>query len=151
MSNENNVIVEFDQEKRILHLSAREPNHVCKENELNTLCSSVQEIIKSYCTDERCYMIVNLASFIIEPDLFKQYAEKISSIYEKYIFPNGLARYGYQVTRVTVRLAQMENESVEPLLFTSKDEAFKYVNRLIEQNLSEPDKSRIKTESISKE
>ncbi len=63
-------------------------------------------------------MIVDLTKFIIEPKLSNCYAEKIQTIAQNCLFPNGLARYGYQITRMTVRLGHEKKSMVTPIFST---------------------------------
>jgi len=131
------LIGEFDDEKRILHLSAKEVIHVDTKDQLEELCSAVFGKLEKHISTDRCYMIVDLSKFIIEPELADYYAEKIQTIAQNCLYPNGLARHGYQITRMTVRLGYKENIAGDPNLFDSKRSAYDFIDHLIEQKLSD--------------
>ncbi len=133
MGQNNNMIIEFDPETRILHLSARERIDIREECELNGLCSQVNDLIENLVDSDRIYLIVDLGKLIIDPGLAHQYGVKISKIFEKYIYPNGLVRYGMQITRITIKVGQAESMKSIPLPFKTKDEAFNYIRNLIKQ------------------
>ena len=124
---------EFDEDNRILHLSAKEKIIVKTQTELNTLCSNVHTVLEKYCSDDRCYMIVDLAVFSIEPILAESYGKKIMAIAQKFLYSKGLVRYGYQITRMTVQMSSSMQDIGDPLLFHNRDEAEKYMFSLIEK------------------
>ncbi|MEW5925138.1 MAG: hypothetical protein AB1746_14235 [Candidatus Zixiibacteriota bacterium] len=124
---------EFDSERKILHLTAREKLVVETRAELNELCAAVTTVIKHHSKGERIYMIVDLAKFVIEPYLNEDYAKKIKSIYENYLLTNGLLRYGLGITRVTIKLGHAGYLDSDPNLFKTKKEAFAHVDKLITQ------------------
>lgn len=131
------LIGDFDDDRRIFHLSAREVIHVDTKEQLEELCSAVFGKLEKHISTDRCYMIVDLAKFIIEPELADYYAEKIQTIAQNCLYPNGLARYGYQITRMTVRLGYKENVAGDPNLFGSKRSAYEFIDRLIQQKSSD--------------
>ncbi len=108
--------------RRVAHLSADEPIIVDDNDSLSYLCGAVRAVLQGY-GPERLYMIVNLVNFVIDPELAPAYAEKIGAIAEDYLYPNGLARYGYNMTRVTVRLSQADKIDPAAGLFSLRREA----------------------------
>ncbi len=130
------IIGEFDNDKRIFHLTATEVIRVELKEQLEELCSAVFAKLGKYIETGRCYMIVDLTKFIIEPKLSNCYAEKIQTIAQNCLFPNGLARYGYQITRMTVRLGHESKIDGDPNLFHTKKEAFNFIENLIKQHSS---------------
>ena len=127
------IIGEFDSDKRIFHLSATEVLRVDTKEQLEELCSAVFVKLGKYMESGRCYMIVDLTKFIIEPKLADYYAEKIQTISQNCLYPNGLARYGYQITRATIRMGHKDKIDGDPNLFGTKQEAFDFINGLIQQ------------------
>lgn len=129
----DDLITEFDPEKRILHLSAKRVLRITDEERLTALCGAVQDVLER-CRPGRCYLIVDLAKFSIDPKLSALYTDKILAICETYLFPGGIARYGYQITRVTIKIGSRERPESDTHLFGSKAEAFAYIHRLIREN-----------------
>ncbi|MFH1304274.1 MAG: hypothetical protein ABIK07_24740, partial [Planctomycetota bacterium] len=104
MTNQSELIIEFDRVNRILHLSARTENRVKSKSQLEALCQAAGQALDKYSSGGRCYMIVDVSMIVIEPELVEPYAEKVQEMYDRYLFPDGLARYGHQITRITARL-----------------------------------------------
>ena len=119
---------EFDQSRRVLHLSAERPIHVQNRRQLNKACEDVCEILARHTTDSRCYLLVDMSKVVIEPEMAEEYSRKIKGISEQYLLPNGLLRYGLQITRVTAMLAHKRQSMDDPLFFRSKDEAVEYID-----------------------
>lgn len=130
------IIGEFDENKRIFHLSATEVLRIESKQQLEELCSAVFSKLSKYVDSDRCYMIVDLSKFAIDPKLTDCYAEKIQTISENCLYFNGLARYGYQITRMTVRKGHETKISGDPNLFGNKQEAYEFINNLIQQKSS---------------
>jgi hypothetical protein len=127
------IETEFDKENKILHLSAKETIVIKTQTELNTLCADVHSILGKHCSDSRGYMIVNLVAFSIEPMLAESYGKKIMNISEKFLFPGGLVRYGYQITRMTIRMSSDTKETGDPFLFHTRREAENHIFGIIEK------------------
>lgn len=127
------VIGEFDSARKTLHLTARERALAQTQQELNELCESIRTIIKQYCRDERIYMVVDLSKIIIEPQLSEEYAKKVKSLYEDFLVPGGLLRYGLQITRITIKLGHDTNLNSDTSFFRSKEAAFAHIDKLIAQ------------------
>jgi len=130
------IIGEFDNDKRIFHLTATEVIHVEPKEQLEELCSAAFGKLGKYVEASRCYMIVDLTKFVIEPKLSNCYAEKNRTIAQNCLFPNGLARYRYQITRMTIRMGHEEKINADPNLFHTKREAFEFIENLIKQHSS---------------
>ncbi len=134
MNIEDKIIVEFDPKTRVLHLSATEKLYCTAKNELNELCDYVRGIINENAGKDRIYMIVDLKKFNIDPKLADLYGEKISRIYQDYIYPGGLVRYGFGITRVAVKVGQAKHMDEDPHLFSTKEKAMVYIRSLINGN-----------------
>ena len=131
------IIAEFDNDKRILHLTATKVIQVKTKQQLVELCSAVKAKLEKYTDTGRCYMIVDLIKFIIEPKLSDCYAEKIQSIAQNCLYPNGLARYGYQITRIPIMMGHENKIMGDPNLFNTKEEAFEFIESLIQKKSSD--------------
>lgn len=131
MNYSDELIGEFDADKRILHLTARSVIYIRTGMQLQELCSSVNDLIGKYASKERCFMIVDLSKFHIEPRLADIYGEKIWVIADKYLIHNGLARYGYQITRLTIQMGYRRIKAGEPNLFKTRQDAYDFIERLV--------------------
>ena len=127
----DNIIVEFDDDKRILHLSAHSAIAVRTKEELKELCTAVHSLLDGYLPSGRIYLTVNLSKFIIDPKLANDYSRLIGEIYDKYIYPRGLVRYGYQITRLTIQLGHGKYMEKYPDLFGTRKAALEYLENLI--------------------
>ena len=111
------ITYEFDSQKSIFHLTAEAEVHITSEEGLNQLCNQVCSLLTEFTsTGDRCYMVVDLNKFIIEPELFESYGIKIQDIQERFLYNNGLIRYGYRITRLTIKMSQkqmMQNNDAE--------------------------------------
>ena len=121
---------EFDENRRVLHLTAERLAHVRNAIQLEKVCNDTCRLLEQHADMGRCYMLVDMSRIVIEPELVKEYSKRIKKIAEKHLVPNGFLRYGYQITRVTARLAHEQQNLDEPLLFRSKAEALEYIDNL---------------------
>lgn len=131
------VITEFDEARRILHLAYRKKFHPTTKEHLDLLFASFRQLLDTYIGSGRIYLIVDMTNFIVEPELKAVYASHARAVSEKYIMPHGIARYGFQITRITVRAGYEAYITDSPNIFNSREEAFEYINSLIEKNSKE--------------
>ena len=134
MLDRNDLIAEFDEDKRILHLTGHNQIRITTSEEIKKAFGVAEELLIKYTSEERCYLIIDLGKIIISPNLISEYVELSRPFLEKYLYPKGVARYGYQVTRLTVRLSHEKFPEIEPNMFASKVEASEYIHTLIEKN-----------------
>ncbi len=104
---------DFKSTTRIFRLSAQKPIKVDNIPKLDTLCRDVHSLLKKTDDGQRFYMAVDISKFIIEPSLTKRYMEKIGGIMQQFLYPNGLARFGYQITRVTIQMGHTIDNSIQ--------------------------------------
>lgn len=124
---------DFDPIDRIVHLSASQILQVNDYSQLIELCQAVEDKLEEF-GPERMYMIVDLAKFSINPDLSEEYKTTIGLIGQKFLYPDGWVRYGYQITRVTIMLANDTEDTDHIGLFSTKKEAYQRIQELINQN-----------------
>lgn len=124
------LITEFDEEYRIMHLSASKPIEVKTKQELKMLCQEVGMRLQNYADGKRCFMVVDLGAIIIEPDLAESYSQKVQAMTDNFLYPSGLIRYGYQMTRVTAKIGYQTGKLKNLLLFPTKFEAYDYIKKL---------------------
>ena len=136
------IITEFDTQRRIFHLTAKSPLNIRTNAELNELflkhqppyelCGMVKSLLTEHTADERCHMVVDVSKIVIDPMLVSEYMQKVKFLCDHYIYPDGLARYGYQITRITAMIGHQRYMQKEAPLFRNKMEAVKYIEELIE-------------------
>lgn len=125
------LIIDFDGANRVLHLSAKTPVPVRTDSELDLMCGAVYKILEKLCESDRVYMIVDIGKIIIDPSLTEKYSAKIQMLKEKFIYRGGLARYGMNVTRVTIMLGYKRHLLDEQNIFPSYEAARRYIDSLI--------------------
>ena len=130
MSYCDDFIGEFDESTKITHISARREFVVNTEEQLNEMFTCFHALLESNVRG-RCYLLIDLPKFCISPELQKRYGEFVKQTVEKYGFPGGVARYGYHITRVTVKLGLGGNSDEANGLFSTRAEATEYLMKLI--------------------
>jgi hypothetical protein len=133
MINLNDLVGEFDAKNRIVHLTAKRPIHITTLEQGKALSKAVNEILAGHLRGERGYLVTDYSKIIIEPEKIEEYAAAIRYIFDTYLYPEGFARYGFEITRVTARLSHTMHLGGSPNLFNTKEEAFLYIYSLIEQ------------------
>ncbi len=128
------LIPDFDEENRILHISYRRKIHPTTREHLQLKFGAMRELLNRYTAAGRVYLIIDITNFILEPELKELYAEEARRIRDTYIMPNGIARYGFQITRITVRQGYAQYLGENPNLFYSREEAYLYIYSLIEEH-----------------
>ncbi len=129
MSYSEEISLTFDPETRIAELSAKTVLTIDSTEKLDTLCNTICSLLTRESGGKRCYLAVDISQIVIDPGLADQYAGKIKAMKEEMLFPEGLVRYGFEITRVTIKLAEMK-EGKFPILFNKRDEALRYLEEL---------------------
>ncbi|MEZ5360538.1 MAG: hypothetical protein R3F48_17120 [Candidatus Zixiibacteriota bacterium] len=128
----SSVRVDFDKQKNIIHIGFGEEVTIHTENELYAMYGKFEQYLKSLGSDRRYYLVIDMSNLIINQNLAHQYAMEISRLSKKYLHDDGIARYGYQMTRIVVKRAHEEYLNKDPRLFGNKKEAYDYIESLIE-------------------
>ncbi len=136
--NIDNLIAEFDEHRRILHITASSPIHVWTLEQGRELETAIHSVLTRYLSQERGYLIADLSKIIIEPDDIQAYAQAIQKIADKFLFPDGFARYGFEIGRVTAQMGHQLYLNGNPNLFNTKKEAFAYIRGMIESRDAKP-------------
>lgn len=131
------VVFEFDRPNRILHVTAKCKVAITTGLELAAMCERVQKSLREVCGDEPGYMIVDISMIAIDPSLVHLYAQHVGGLIGTCIHHDGIARYGYEITRLTARQGHRELQDQDPHLFGTKAEAFDYIHTLIETRSKE--------------
>jgi len=120
----------FDRHTNIVEIAYRDDFHINNEKELRQYFSAVSEYLESIKQYGEVYIIVDISNFVVEPNLASTYAELVDVLTRKYLHKNGIARYGYQITRITLKRAYEEYLERNPNIFRTKNEAYKYIESI---------------------
>lgn len=135
MFNINDLVGEFDEQRLTVHLTAKNPIHVTTLEQGYILSRAVKDILDRHLAGRRGYMITDYGKIIIEPEKIDEYASEVKKIMDAYLQPGGLARYGFEITRVTARLGHAAYLGGSPNIFNSKEEASRYIDQLREEHI----------------
>ena len=127
----NYLVFQFDPSTRIVHLTATDPVHITTLEQGYQFVEAVHNAFDRLLGKERGYLITNYGKIIIEPDEIKVYAEEVQKVADKYIYPDGIARYGFEVSRITAKMGYAQYLRTNPNLFETREEAFTYIHDLI--------------------
>ncbi len=128
----------FDDSRRILHLGYKEPFHIATEIDLKATMTAFDSLLCQLSVEGRIYLIIDMSNLIIEPELSEAYAHYVRHITETHVMPGGIARHGYQITRITVRRGYAEYLDDSPNIFGSREEAYEYIYSLIARQQGVP-------------
>ncbi len=128
---------EFDVDNRILHLAYRWVVYIKTEEQLRFLMRRFSEYLRLNFGSERIYIVIDMSRLIIEPELSRIYGQLAGEIGDAFAYPNGIARYGHQITRITVRRGYMDYRNDDPNLFGTRAEAEDYILSLIARRRAE--------------
>ena len=123
-------VYEFDAERRILHVTAEDPIPVRSVADVDEMFRLLRAKLDEVASEERCYILVNISAFLIDQSLAAVYAEHVAHIHERYAYPHGIVRYGFEMTRITVRMGYEHHLRQSPNLFASRREAMDYIEGL---------------------
>lgn len=129
-------IVDFDPADRVVHIGASERMNIAIPEMLNAWFSALAQILDRFVKGGRIYLIVDVNNILFDPSLAKIYADNVRTIMEKYTYPGGIARYGFQITRVTVRRGYGDFLKENPNIFNTRTEAETYIKGMIEKDRS---------------
>jgi len=122
--------LDYFEGEGILHVSTTREIHISNEERLEDLFVTVESKLDELDRD-RFYVVVDLSGLVIDTNLAQAYGARAQKMAKGYLEPNGFARYGYQITRVTVMLASESSPDFEKNLFSTREEAFEYIRTLI--------------------
>jgi hypothetical protein len=142
------IRIEFDQNKRILHLSFTEKYSVRTKAQLEQDVQLINQLLESYAKDEPIYLILDINNLIIDPDLAGVYAKCAEQLTGRFVYPGGVARYGSQITRITVKRAHRDYLERDPALFFTRDEAFAYIERVRQESSGSEEATELKRSRV---
>jgi len=137
MFNIEDLVGEFDERYRIVHLTAKRTIHATTLEQGKMVSAAVQAILAKLLRGRRGYMITDYSRIILEPEHIDIYAAEIKRIIDTFLYPGGLARYGFEITRVTARLGHATYLGGSPNLFNTREQAENYIRTLAEQHIRE--------------
>jgi hypothetical protein len=125
---------DFDERRRVLHVAYKRKTHPTTRAHLEMKFGALRALLDRYIPSGRVYLIIDMSNLILEPELKTAYAELARGIRDTYIMPNGIARYGFQITRITVRQSYNMYLGENPNIFNSREEAYAYIHALIDRH-----------------
>lgn len=84
-------------------------------------------------------MIIDYTRIIIEPLCIAEYAAEIKKIIDTFLYRDGIARYGFEIGRVTARLGHSTPIGVPLNLFATRAEAEAYIHSIIADDETTPE------------
>ena len=131
MDNQKHFSMEFDPSRRIVWLSFPKAVEFRDRKQMDDNFRKVESELESYFRGERIYLVVDIHNLIIDPSLAEALAAGAKAIADKYVYPGGIARFGLQITRATIRRGYQDHLREDPNIFTTREEAEDYVESLI--------------------
>jgi hypothetical protein len=130
------LIGKFDPETRIVHLTARNPIHAKTLEEGFMLGKAVKAVIERFLSDGRGYLLTDYSKIIIEPTEVEEYSRWMQEVRDAFLYPGGIARYGFEISRINAQLAHKEYLGGNPNLFDTYEAALAYLKSLIAHDQS---------------
>jgi hypothetical protein len=131
------LIGKFDPETRIVHITAQTRIRPANLTEGMVLARAFDAILKRFLSEGRGYLLTDYTKIIIEPKEVEEYSHLMKEFMDKYLYPGGFARYGFEISRINAQLAHQEYLGGTPNLFESYDAAMAYLKGLIAQRQAE--------------
>jgi hypothetical protein len=123
--------IDFDADNKIVHLSFRQRIDLMTSDQVDQFYGMLLGLLDRKKDRGRIYLIIDMSNLLIDPALADTYARNVKKISDQYIFPGGIARYGFKITRVTVRRGYTDHLKENPNIFQSRLEAEEYIKSLI--------------------
>jgi len=123
--------MEHDERRNLVHVSFNRKVTIDTEEKIREFFSLSKQLYEQMGVPKPFYMVINITNIIIDPSLYSLYADLAGDILENYLHPNGVARYGHQITRLTVRRGYSEKIHTDPNIFATRQEATAYIDGLI--------------------
>ena len=130
----HNLVAEFDEKNLIVHVTGINSLNCQTREQGVALGEKIIELIDSCLNGRRGYLITDYSKVIIDPSLVDLYITYINKIKADYLCKGGIARYGYEITRITAKMGHEMFIGGSLNLFNTKEEAFEFIYRMIEQN-----------------
>lgn len=124
------LVAEFDAQRRIVHQTAEHALHFRTPEQAELLAAATDKNLSRHLGSGRGYLITNISRIVIEPTVVDIFTARINELIAKYLYPHGIARYGYAIGRVTVRMAHEARQLQDLNLFATKEEAIAYIERV---------------------
>jgi hypothetical protein len=133
--NLEDLVAEFDPDSRTVFFSARKVVHIRTSEQGVQIGKALEAVLEQYLSSGRGYLITDISKVVIEPADVDLYATRINALANKYLYPHGIARYGYAIGRITVRMGH-ESKLIQDLnLFATREEAIAFIKGLEQRRL----------------
>ncbi|MFQ5498956.1 MAG: hypothetical protein ACE5FH_04730, partial [Candidatus Zixiibacteriota bacterium] len=86
-------------------MSADPQLHLISIDQLHPFKRDNHTLLQRFCNNDRIYLVVDIGHIIVEPSLLQEYQQMAKELFSQYIYPDGVARYGFEITRITVTMA----------------------------------------------
>ena len=132
------INIQYDAAKSIMYLSLVEKYVFTDADDFKAYVKDVYSIYDRLSKGNRFYLIIDLQNLVVDQSLLKEYKEMITFMYGHYLYPNGVARFGSQLTRLTIKMGHADQKEHQPNIFPTKAEAVQYIDELIKRNITDP-------------
>lgn len=132
---------EFDEDSRILYLRGTQFVGITTEQRLTAVMEAIRAEMQRHSESGRMYMIIDVTNLVIPPELSQSYGRLAADIYTAYAFPDGIARFGHQITRLAVRRGYMDFMDDDPHIYGTRAEAEAYIRFLIARRQAKKESS----------
>ena len=137
----NTLYIEFDKMTRIAHLTGTKLVSIADQQEMTLLYNWLFGALDAFLPRGRMFLLTDLNKIRIDPLLAKMYAAKSRLLMDKYLYKDGIARYGFELTRVTILHGYRDYLQQDPGLFASRAEAMAYLYGKMRQTIIPDDKT----------
>lgn len=128
------IDIQYDADNSIMYLNLIEKYVFNDPDEFKAYVKCVYSIYDRLAGGKRFYLIIDLQNLVVDQSLLKEYKEMITFMYGHYLYQNGVARFGSQLTRLTIKMGHTEQQDHQPNIFPTKAEAVQFIHALIKKN-----------------
>ena len=97
---------------------------------LDEILNRVKHDLVESSGDGRCYLMLDISRIVVEPKLAGRFFMRLRQLRDDYLYPDGLVRYGLQISGRLVRIDRSKPDMDYPALVRTSHEARKYIDRL---------------------
>ncbi len=132
-----NLVLEYDHDTNILTITGLDKVHIVTSDQLEALYDMIEYCLETQCAEKRGYALVDMSKLTIDYELVEDYAIHHQSSFYRWVYPEGIARYGYAITRLTIADGYRRVGEETPHFFPTRDEAVAYLRDLRQRQRSE--------------
>ncbi len=131
--NTKHFITEIDEDKGIVHFTSSSKLNINTTRKMIYMYKRMEAILKKQSRKRRLFMVVDFNSIIFDLDFNKQIVPFLEKLTKNYLYPNGAVAYGNSMSRLTLKMTLKKIHDTEKRFFITKNEAFDYINSLINE------------------